>query len=72
MKHCCEMMRSNAENTCDLHTERSDCPDALVDFWPEGQAYGLMIHDGGTSVVTIAYCPWCGKKLPEQPVAAND
>ena len=36
-----------------VHLERS------VDFM-----YGLIIHDGGTSAVTIQFCPWCGSKLP--------
>jgi hypothetical protein len=25
-----------------------------------------MVHDGGSSVIVISYCPWCGIKLPEQ------
>lgn len=24
-----------------------------------------MVHDGGSSVVAIAFCPWCGSKLPQ-------
>jgi hypothetical protein len=43
-----------------------DCPDCLIDYWPDTQTYGLMIHDGGNSVIVISYCPWCGAKLPEQ------
>ena len=27
--------------------------------------YGLIVHDGGTSVIAIKFCPWCGSKLPE-------
>ena len=27
--------------------------------------YGLIIHDGSSSIITISFCPWCGKKLPE-------
>lgn len=65
--HCCEMMRSNVESECEHHPNRRDCADALIDFWPASQMYGLMIHDGGSSVIAIAYCPWCGTKLPEQP-----
>jgi hypothetical protein len=26
--------------------------------------YGLIIHDGGTSLRAILYCPWCGATLP--------
>jgi hypothetical protein len=26
-------------------------------------AFGLPIHDGGSSFIKINFCPWCGKKL---------
>ncbi|MBA4307380.1 MAG: hypothetical protein C0429_11660 [Sphingopyxis sp.] len=61
-KHCCEMMHSNVENICDMHPDRFDCPDCLIDYFKD--SYGLMIHDGGRSVITISYCPWCATKLP--------
>jgi hypothetical protein len=60
------MMRSNVESQCGRHPNRHDCPDALIDFWPATRTYGLMVHDGGASVIVISYCPWCGIKLPEQ------
>ncbi|WP_430444133.1 DUF6980 family protein [Sphingorhabdus contaminans] len=61
-EHCCEMMRSNVENICDMHPDRFDCPDCLIDYSED--SYGLIIHDGGHSVITISYCPWCATKLP--------
>jgi hypothetical protein len=64
-KHCCEMMQGNVENECDMHPDRGDCPDCLVDYWEKSNSYVLMIHDGGGSGITISYCPWCGAKLPE-------
>jgi len=27
--------------------------------------YGLPILDGGTSFITIQFCPWCGARLPD-------
>ncbi|MGN6619479.1 MAG: DUF6980 family protein [Sphingomonas sp.] len=63
--HCCEMMRSNVENSCEKHADRADCPDCLIAFWPDEKRYGIMIHDGGSSMVEIAYCPWCGSNLAE-------
>ncbi|WP_404900450.1 hypothetical protein PV791_04820 [Priestia filamentosa] len=27
------------------------------------QAYGLIVHDGGSSTIEMSFCPWCGKKL---------
>ncbi len=62
--HCCEMMRANVEQTCADHPNRHDCPDSLIEFWPASRTYGLIIHDGGESVIRIAYCLWCGTKLP--------
>jgi len=46
-EHCCEMMTSNVSSTCDIHPDRHDCPDCLVDYWPDSKRYGIMIHDGG-------------------------
>jgi len=63
-KHCCEMMRANVESLCDLHPDRFDCPDALVDYSERTDGYGLIIHDGGLSVISIQFCPWCGARLP--------
>ena len=64
----CEMMRSNVEASCDRHPDRKACPDALLDYWPKSQRYGLLIHDGeggyASSMTIISFCPWCGHKLP--------
>jgi hypothetical protein len=30
-----------------------------------------MVHDGGSSVVEIAFCPWCGSKLPASDEASR-
>jgi hypothetical protein len=59
------MMRSNLENHCDRHPDRFDCPDCLVAKSEISGAYGLIIHDGGSSFVQIDFCPWCGTKLPD-------
>jgi len=64
--HCCEMMRSQAEYRCATHPDRYDCADCLIDHCPSSDRYGIMIHnDGGGGMIAIAYCPWCGAKLPE-------
>ena len=75
MKHCCEDMRRHVEWVCDQHPDRSDCPDCLMDYNPRFQEYGLMIHDGGSSVLLIHFCPWCGSRLPvsiRDKVLGND
>jgi ribosomal protein S27AE len=60
------MMLENVERTCADHPNRYDCGDCLVDYWPSSRTYGLIVHDVGSSVVIIDYCPWCGTKLPER------
>ncbi|KOT56774.1 MULTISPECIES: DUF6980 family protein [Streptomyces] len=63
--HCCEMMQSQVDWSCDEHSSAFDCPDALVLFIPKYREYGLIVHDGGSAKVGIGFCPWCGKRLPE-------
>lgn len=63
--HFCAAMTSRANARCDQHDDAYACPDALVDFSLAFQEYGLIIHDGGRSSVTIEFCPWCGQRLPE-------
>jgi hypothetical protein len=57
-------MTAAVTSQCEEHADRWDCPDALVAYRAEFNEYGLMIHDGGTSTITIDYCPFCGAKLP--------
>ncbi|MGX2996897.1 DUF6980 family protein [Streptomyces sp. JNUCC 64] len=63
--HCCEAMSHQVDVRCDQHDDPFACPDALIDFNATFQEYGLIVHDGGTSSVTVAFCPWCGQRLPE-------
>lgn len=64
-KHCCVQMESQLSNVCDQHTDRYDCPDALIDYLAKFDEYGLILHDGGKSIIQISFCPWCGVRLPE-------
>jgi hypothetical protein len=41
------------------------CPDNLLYYDEKFNEYGIIIHDGGQSYLTIIYCPWCGIKLPD-------
>jgi hypothetical protein len=41
-----------------------DNVDVIIRKWEDG-TFGIPIHDGGTSVITISYCPWCGLKLTQ-------
>ena len=49
---------------CKAHPDRYECPDALIDYSPRFDEYGIIVHNGGQSYVEINYCPWCGAELP--------
>lgn len=48
--------------TCDCkqHKNAFDCPDVLVRYNQQKQTCGLPVRDGGSSIVAITCCPWCG------------
>jgi hypothetical protein len=58
-------MAEEVNRTCPDHPDRFTCPDALADYIPRFDEYGLIVHDGGTSAVGIHFCPWCGARLPD-------
>jgi hypothetical protein len=57
-------MEAHLEAKCSVHDDRHDCPDALINYVSKFDEYGLIIRDGGSSSISIAYCPWCGDQLP--------
>ncbi len=59
---CCERMAADLRHRCDAHPDRRGCPDVFIAEVSGG--YGLIVHDGGSSVIEIGFCPWCGTKLP--------
>jgi hypothetical protein len=60
---CCEEMSGHLKNSFDENGEiRHGDPDVVINVWKDG-TYGIPIHDGGTSVIVIRYCPWCGSQL---------
>ena len=61
-QYCCHRMRLDFEQRCELHPDRRQCPDNFIAQVRGG--YGLIVHDGGSAVREIAYCPWCGTHLP--------
>lgn len=64
-KHCCQEMDKAVSLDCDQHTGIYPCPDVLVRYIPKFDEYGIIIHDGGSAVKEIKFCPWCGHSLPE-------
>lgn len=39
-------------------------PTMPLDYTPKLREFGVRILDGGSSQRIVAYCPWCGQKLP--------
>lgn len=64
-KHCCTTMTEAVARECPLHPDRFACPDALIEYISKFDEYGIIIHDGGSAISTILFCPWCGSALPE-------
>ncbi|WP_084789337.1 DUF6980 family protein [Saccharomonospora iraqiensis] len=64
-EHCCRPMTAQANWECAQHGSVFDCADAVVRYDTESREYGLIIHDGGTSYLSITFCPWCGQRLPK-------
>lgn len=58
-------MTEQVEHTCDTCKDSFECPDALIYYDPKLAEYGIIVHNGGESYVTINFCPFCGAKLPE-------
>jgi hypothetical protein len=50
--------------TCRVHKDPADCPDRVMVYIPKFDEYGIPVRDGGSSMLVISFCPWCGKKLP--------
>jgi hypothetical protein len=59
-------MRRQVEFSCDAHPDLTECPDSLIVHHRDSGEFGLRIHDGGSSSITIRHCPWCGEDLFER------
>jgi hypothetical protein len=56
-------MKYHLEYKCDIHVDPFDCPDNIILKSKKNKEYGIIIHDGGSSYISILFCPGCGKKL---------
>lgn len=61
---CCTKMKQSLTYICDQNHDKWECGDSLLHYNDVFDEYGLIIHDGGASYITIEHCPWCGTKLP--------
>ncbi len=65
MKYCCDDMKDNCTFKCDTCSDKFECPDTLINHRKDG-TFGIIVHDGGMSSISIAFCPWCGKNLQRE------
>lgn len=65
VKYCCEDMEEQVAFKCSEHKDKYSCPDCLIEYNEVYDEYGLLVHDGGSASISISFCPWCGKKLPD-------
>jgi hypothetical protein len=67
MKHCCEQMRSAVEDykDCKMNHDPFPCSDQIIVVRKDGRR-GILIHDGGSSILIIRFCPWCGHDSGER------
>jgi hypothetical protein len=54
---CCEAF--------DRHLEASVF-DIRFEWWPKSKKWVIRVADGGSSGLTIRFCPYCGTKLPKK------
>ena len=67
--YCCKDMEKANTFNCNSCLDKFDCVDTMIHRRKDG-TYGIIVHDGGTSIVEISFCPWCGVNLT--PAMEND
>lgn len=60
-KVCCETMNEQLARTCEIH-DRYECPDRVIHRWADGRI-GIHVKDGGSSMIVMDFCPWCGRDI---------
>jgi hypothetical protein len=60
---CCEKMAEKVKESMNSDgVIKYNNADVIINKWGKG-TYGIPAHDGGSSVIEINHCPWCGTKL---------
>nr|WP_226648083.1 hypothetical protein [Microbulbifer variabilis] len=57
-------MGERVEFDCKGHKNIYECPDDPVSYIPKFDEFSLIVHDGGSSSISIKFCPWYGLELP--------
>lgn len=63
--YCCDDMKCFAANKWGRDEDPFKNPDILIYYSSKFDEYGIIIHDGGASLIEIQYCPWCGRRFRE-------
>jgi len=62
-KACCKDLEYHLNRPeCEQHG--FNCPDTVIVGPPIRKHFGLPVHDGSSSYISIFHCPFCGSKLP--------
>ncbi len=59
---CLNIAKHISDGLSDKGEEIYDNVDIIMRKWDDG-TFGIPIHDGGTSIIKINYCPFCGSEL---------
>jgi hypothetical protein len=57
----CVHVAYHSTSRCDVHADTWECPDTTLVRTTDG--FGIPVRDGGTSMIRIQFCPWCGISL---------
>ena len=59
-------MKNNKVNFCcellNYYLSEKEIP---IIYNQQDRSFSIRVLDGGSSVITMRYCPWCGKEFPE-------
>lgn len=69
---CCADMQAHLNRVCTQHPDPWACTDYTLvraTAWCDRRkrrvpCVGIPVRDGGSSFIVIAFCPWCGKRVP--------
>lgn len=57
----CVHIAYHSTHPCNIHSDAWECPDMILVRIDDG--FAIPIRNGGTSMLKIEYCPWCGINL---------
>jgi hypothetical protein len=55
----------NLPHSCAQMEYAVESEEIPVDYNPKFREYGIRVLDGGSSVIQLTFCPWCGQRLPD-------